>query len=143
MHSVEPVGLDGLPPNLTEKSSPPNLRHDSRTGYRRVRRSLSHGDIRLPGHQVQRLAAQQSRDDRDLALNGKALRTIPVGARRGTYASFGGASGRARAACIACYDTSGAPDRSMLTTKTAAAGLCPINFAPIQRGRSSSLSHAG
>ena len=28
MHSVEPVGLDGLPPNLTEKSSPPNLRHD-------------------------------------------------------------------------------------------------------------------
>jgi hypothetical protein len=32
----------------------------------------------LPGHQVQRLAAQQSRDDRDLALNGKALRTIPV-----------------------------------------------------------------
>ena len=48
-------------------------------------------DIRLPGHQVQRLAAQQPRDDRDLALNGKALRTIPVDARRGTYASFGGA----------------------------------------------------
>ena len=45
----------------------------------------------MPGHQVQRLAAQQSRDDRDLALNGKALRTIPVDARRGTYASFGGA----------------------------------------------------
>ena len=41
--------------------------------------------------QVQRLAAQQSRDDRDLALNGKALRTIPLDARRGTYASFGGA----------------------------------------------------
>jgi hypothetical protein len=38
------------------------------------------------GHQVQRLAAQESRDDRDLAL------TIPADARRGTYVSFGGAA---------------------------------------------------
>ena len=40
----------------------------------------SDGDIRLPGHQIQRLTAQQSRDNRHLALNGKALRTIPVDA---------------------------------------------------------------
>jgi hypothetical protein len=45
----------------------------------------------LSGHQIQRLAAQQSRDDRHLALNGKALRTFPVDARRGAFASFGGA----------------------------------------------------
>ena len=37
-------------------------------------------DIRLPGHQFQRLAAQQSRHDRHLSLNGKALRAIPINA---------------------------------------------------------------
>jgi hypothetical protein len=31
----------------------------------------------LPGYQVQRLTAQQSRNDRQLALNGKTLRAIP------------------------------------------------------------------
>src|SRR5450759_70285 len=36
--------------------------------------SLATGHIHLSGHQIQRLAAQQSRDDRHLALNGKALR---------------------------------------------------------------------
>jgi len=46
---------------------------------------LADRDIRLPGHQIQRVAAQQSRDDRHLALNRKALRTIPVDARRGAY----------------------------------------------------------
>jgi hypothetical protein len=40
-------------------------------------------DIRLPGHQFQRLAAQQPGDNRHLALNGKALGAIPVDARRG------------------------------------------------------------
>jgi hypothetical protein len=48
-------------------------------------------DIRLPRHQFQRLAAQQSRDNRHLALNRKALGAIPVDARRGAHASFGGA----------------------------------------------------
>src|SRR5271156_2604472 len=48
-------------------------------------------DIRLPRHQFQRLAAQQSRDNRHLALNRKALGAIPVDARRGAYVSFGGA----------------------------------------------------
>src|SRR6516165_1586838 len=47
-------------------------------------------DIRLPRHQFQRLAAQQSRDNRHLALNRKALGAIPVDARRGAHASFGG-----------------------------------------------------
>jgi hypothetical protein len=47
--------------------------------------------IRLPRHQFQRLAAQQPRDNRHLALNRKALGAIPVDARRGAYASFGGA----------------------------------------------------
>jgi hypothetical protein len=46
------------------------------------------GNDRLPG---QRLAVQQSRDDRQIALNRKALRTIPVDAQRGAYASFGAA----------------------------------------------------
>jgi hypothetical protein len=40
---------------------------------------------------AQRLAAQQSRDDRHLALNGKALRTIVIAARKGASAGFGGA----------------------------------------------------
>jgi hypothetical protein len=39
----------------------------------------------------QRLAAQQSRHNRHLALNTKALGDIPVDARRGAYASPGGA----------------------------------------------------
>ena len=49
---------------------------------------LSFINVTMP---IQRLAAQQSRDDRHLALNRKALRTIPVDARKGAYASFGGA----------------------------------------------------
>jgi hypothetical protein len=49
------------------------------------------GDIHLSGHQIQRLAAQQSRYYRHLALNGKTLRTFPVDARRGAFASFRGA----------------------------------------------------
>jgi hypothetical protein len=36
------------------------------------------GDIRLPRHQFQRLAAQQSGDNRHLALNGKTLGAIPI-----------------------------------------------------------------
>jgi hypothetical protein len=43
----------------------------------------------LPGYQVQRLTAQQARNDRQLALNGKTLWAIPVDARRGACASFG------------------------------------------------------
>jgi len=50
-------------------------------------------DIRLPGYQVQRLTAQQSRNDRQLALNGKTLGAIPVDARRDAYASLGERSG--------------------------------------------------
>ena len=50
-------------------------------------------DIRLPGHQFQRLAAQHSRHDRHLSLNGKALRAIPINARSGACASFGERSG--------------------------------------------------
>jgi hypothetical protein len=46
---------------------------------------------RLPRHQFQRRAAQQSRDNRHLALNRKTLGAIPVDARMGAYASFGGA----------------------------------------------------
>jgi hypothetical protein len=53
--------------------------------------NLATETFHLSGHQIQRLAAQQSRDDRHLALNGKALRTFPVDARRGAFASFGGA----------------------------------------------------
>jgi hypothetical protein len=48
-------------------------------------------DIRLPGHQFQRLAAQQSGDNRHLALNGKTLGAIPINARWGAGANFGGA----------------------------------------------------
>jgi hypothetical protein len=44
-----------------------------------------------PRHQFQWLAAQQSRDNRHLALNRKALGAIPVDARRVAPASFGGA----------------------------------------------------
>ena len=45
---------------------------------------LGDGDIRLPGHQFQRLAAQQPRHDRQLTPNGKTLRPIPFNARRGS-----------------------------------------------------------
>jgi hypothetical protein len=41
--------------------------------------------------QFQGFAAQQSRDNRHLALNGKTLQANPVNARRGACASFGGA----------------------------------------------------
>jgi hypothetical protein len=51
------------------------------------------GDIRLPGHQVQRLTAQQSRDDRHLALNGKTLWPVPVHARRGPWPALWERSG--------------------------------------------------
>ena len=40
---------------------------------------------------IRNWVAQADRDEGHLALNGKALRTIPVDARRGAYASFGGA----------------------------------------------------
>ncbi len=46
---------------------------------------LGDGDIRLPGHQFQRLAAQQPRHDRQLTPNGKTLRPIPFNARRGRW----------------------------------------------------------
>ena len=52
---------------------------------------LGDGDIRLPGHQFQRLAAQQPRHDRQLMPNGKTLRPIPFSVRRGACTSFGGA----------------------------------------------------
>jgi hypothetical protein len=44
---------------------------------------------RLPSHQFQRLAAQQSRDNRHLAQNRKALGAVPINARWGASASFG------------------------------------------------------
>ena len=46
-------------------------------------------EISLPGYQVQRLTAQQSRNDRQLTLNGKTLPAIPVDARTDACASFG------------------------------------------------------
>jgi hypothetical protein len=52
---------------------------------------LGDRNIRLPGHQFQRLAAQQPRHDRQLAPDGKTLRPSLIDARRGACASFRGA----------------------------------------------------
>jgi hypothetical protein len=47
--------------------------------------------LRLAGHQFQWFAAQQSRDNRHLALNGKTLRAISVKRPQGRLRRFGGA----------------------------------------------------
>jgi hypothetical protein len=49
---------------------------------------LGHRDIRVPGHKIQRLSAQQSRHYGHLALNGKTLRPICIDARGSAFASF-------------------------------------------------------
>jgi hypothetical protein len=58
-----------------------------------VRSIVGYRDIRLPGHQFQRLAAQQSRHDRHLSLNGKALRAIPINAEGAPAPALGERSG--------------------------------------------------
>jgi hypothetical protein len=65
----------------------------SRAGQRTLAPLAQPGDrdIRLPRHQFQLLAAQQSRHNRHLALNGKTLGAIPINARCGACANFGGA----------------------------------------------------
>jgi hypothetical protein len=52
------------------------------------------------GHQIQRPAAQRSRDDRHLTLNRKTLRPVPIDARRGAFASFGSAPAPLRACAL-------------------------------------------
>src|SRR5271169_5206794 len=90
--------LSALPERVTKRGAPggpPRSASQTQGCSRACERTLAplgqpgDRDIRLPRHQFQRLAAQQSRDNRHLALNRKALGDIPVDARRGAYASLG------------------------------------------------------